>query len=281
MRLLRLADVETSPGDRVFSYSRVTALLTASLAIAGITGLLFRAYSSHWNAGYYFAAVILLFLLFLRRFITARFRPSNWLVRMNDLGMHVQFRSYLNYHLPADDVTVVFISYQEIRFARLIRERARVPDAEGRTATQILRYVELELAGNTDALSKALDAELTERAPNEKRWYGSSSTLYQDHPARMQSPPFLRLRWQVLPRVGKFLDALRPYTTIADSVSITQDFAHLQGLSREEQQKGLRDLDQRGETIAAIYLARQLYGCGTAEARAMVEGLRNASVART
>ena len=281
MRLLRLAEVETSSSDRVFSYSRATALLTASVAIAGIAELVLRTYSTRWNPGYYIAAVILLFLLLLRRFITARFRPSNWLVRMNDVGMYVQFRSYLNYHLPADDLTVVFISYPEIRSARLIRERAQVPDTQGKTATQVLRYVELELAGNTDALSKALDAELGERAPNEKRWYGSSSTLYQDHPARMESPPFLRLRWQVRPGVHRFLDALRLYTTIADPVSITQDFAHLQGLSREEQQKRLRELDHRGETIAAIYLARQLYRCGTAEARAMVEGLRNESGART
>jgi hypothetical protein len=281
MRLLRLADVETSSSDRVFSYSRVTVLLTACVAIAGIAALVLRAYSTPWNPGYYFAAVILLSLLLLRRFITARFRPSNWLVRMNDLGMYVQFRSYLNYHLPADDVTVVFISYPEIRSARLIRERAQVPDAQGKTATQIVRYVELELAGNTDALSKALDAELVERAPNEKSWYGSSSTLYQDHPARMESPPFLRLRWQVLPGAHRFLEGLRLYTTIADPVSITQDFAHLQDLSREEQQKRLHELDQRGQTITAIYLARQLYRCGTAEARAMVEGLRNESAART
>src|SRR5262249_30154951 len=140
MRLLRLAEVETSFSDRVFSYSRATALLTASVAIAGIAELVLRTYSTRWNPAYYIAAVILLFLLLLSRFITARFRPSNWLVRMNDAGMYVQFRSYLNYHLPADDVTVVFISYPEIRSARLIHERAKVSDAQGKTATQVLRY---------------------------------------------------------------------------------------------------------------------------------------------
>jgi len=281
MRLLRLVDVETSSSDRVFVHSRAIALLIASIVIAGIAGFLYHAYSTHWSPGYYFATVILLSLLLFHRFISARFRPSNWLVRLNDLGMYVQFRSYLNYHLPTDDVTVVFISYQEIRSARLIRERAQVPDAEGKAATQILRYVELELAGNLDALSKALGTELTERAPNEKRWYGSSSTLYQDHPARLESPPFLRLRWQVLPGAHRFLDDLRSYTTIADPVSITQDFAHLELLNHEEQQKRLHELDQRGETIVAIYLARQLYRCGMEEARAMVEGLRHESVAKT
>jgi ribosomal protein L7/L12 len=59
---------------------------------------------------------------------------------------------------------------------------------------------------------------------------------------------------------------------------VSQDFAHLQGLSREEQQKQLRELAQRGETVAAIYMARKLYGCGLEEARSMVEELRNQPV---
>lgn len=199
---------------------------------------------------------------------------------MNDLGIFVQFRSYLNYHLPADDLTVVFIGYQEIRSARLIHERVQVPDTQGRNSTQFRRYVELELAGNLDALSRALDAELGEKAPTEKRWYGSSSTLYQEHPVHMEPPPFLRLRWQVFPGTHRFLDALRPYTTIADEVWIKQDYANLQGISREEQQKRLRELDQRGDTITAIYMARRLYGCGLQEAQQMVEELRDKSFAQ-
>jgi ribosomal protein L7/L12 len=71
---------------------------------------------------------------------------------------------------------------------------------------------------------------------------------------------------------------MRPWTTVADPVSISQDFAHLQGLSREEQQKQLRELAQRGETIAAIYTARKLYRCSLEEARAMVEGSRTQPV---
>jgi|SRR5579864_999697 len=131
MRLLRFAEVEASSRDCVFHYSRVTASIVACLVLGACAGLFYQSYSAHWKFGYYFAAVILLFVFLMRRFITARFRPSNWLVRMNDLGIFVQFRSYLNYHLPADDLTVVFIGYQEIRSARLIHERVQVPDTQG------------------------------------------------------------------------------------------------------------------------------------------------------
>jgi len=275
MRLLRLNDVEKSPTDRVFSYSRTRAVLTVVIVLAIAAWAAVHAFTAGWKPGYYIAAVVILFVELMRRFVGARFRPSNWLVRMNDSGMFIQFRSYLNYHLPADHLTVVFVSFGEIRSARLIKERVTVPDPQGggRTETQYMRYIELELAGDVAPLAQALEAEATENAPTEKRWYGTSSTLYQDHPARMQSPPFLQIYWQVVPGTHKFLEAMRPYTTIADPVLLTQDFAHLQSLSREEQQKQLRELAARGQTVAAIYTARQLYKCSLAEAKEMVEGL--------
>src|SRR5579864_5269652 len=276
MRLLRLSDVETSSRDRIFYHSRTQALLVVLIVV--FTAAALHALAARFHQADYLAVTELLLLVLMRKFITARFRPSNWLVRMNDLGLFIQFRSYLNYHLPAADLTVVFFPYQEIRSARLIRERVEVPDAQGHTSTQFLRYIELELGGDTGPLADALQAETGERAPNEKHWYGSSSTLYEDHPVRMASPPFLQLRWQVVPGPRKFLEAIRPWATIADPVSMSQDFAHLQGLSRDDQQKQLRELAQRGETIAAIYTARKLYRCSLAEARAMVEGFQKQPV---
>jgi hypothetical protein len=273
MRLLRLGDVEVGPSDRVFCYSRTRALLIGLAWLTTILVLIVRAFETHWSAGYYIAAVLFLVLLLTRRFITARFRSSNWLVRMNDEGVFVQFRSYLNYHLPPDDLTVILVSCGEIRSARIVRERMKVYSQQGDgTATQTFRYVELELAGDTAPLAKALEIEAREKAPAEKRWYGSSSTLYQDHPVRMKSPPFLQIRWQAVPSAQKFLDLLRPYTKIDEPVSVTQDFVHLQSLARDEQQRRLRELAARGETIAAIYTARRLYGCGLAEAKEMLEG---------
>lgn len=274
MRLLRQSDVEIGANDRVFRYSRIHAVAVALIVLSIAGWAAFHAYTAAWKPGYYIAAVIVLFLEIMRRFVTARFRPSNWLVRINDLGVYVQFRSYLNYHLPAEDLTVVFIPFGEIRSARLIKERVTVPDPQGhnRSETQYLRHIELELAGDVTQLARALDAERTEQAPQEKRWYGTSSTLYNDYPVRMESLPLLRIHWQVVPGTHKFLDALRPYTTIAETVSLAQDFSHLQSLSREDQQKQLRELAARGQTVSAIYTARKLYGCSLVEAKEMVEG---------
>jgi hypothetical protein len=280
MRLLRLQDVEIGLNDRVFRHARLQALIVWLAGFAATTALFFHAYAGKWPPGYIFGSFLLIFMLLTVRMVTARFHPSNWLVRMNETRIYVQYRSYLNYQLPTDDPSVVFVSLGEIASARLVKERFATPDPTkpGGTQTQYLRYVELELSGETASLAKALQAERAERAPMEKRWYGAGSTLYRDYPLTLTAPTFLRIRWDVVPGAHKFLDALRPYTVIADPVSLTQDFTRLKSLSREEQQQQLRELAARGQTITAVYAARELYGCSLGEAKEMVDSLRENKV---
>jgi hypothetical protein len=280
MRLLRLRDVEIGPNDGVFRHARLRALIVWLAGFAAATALFLRAYAGKWPPGYLFGSFLLLFLLFTLRIVTARFHPSNWLVRMNETGIYVQYRSYLNYRLPADDPAVVFLFFGEIASARLVKERVEIPDTTkpGATQTQYLRCVELELSGDPAPLAAALQAELGEQAPPEKRWYGTSSTLYRDYPVTMSAPSRIRIHWDVVPGAQKFLASLRPYTVIADPVSLKQDFTHLKSLGREDQQKQLRELVCRGQTITAIYAARQLYGCTLAEAEQRVDSLRDNKV---
>ncbi len=276
MRLLRLQDVKIGPNDRVFHHARLRALIVWLAGLAATTALFFEAYTAKWTPGYIFGSFLLLFVLFTLRMVTARFHASNWLVRMNEAGIYVQYRSYLNYQLPADDPSVVFLSLGEIASARLVKERVETPDPAkpGGTQTQYLRYIELELSGDTAPLAEALQAELGEQAPSEKRWYGTSSTLYRDYPVTMSAPASVRIHWDIVPGAQKFLDVLLPYTVVADPVSLTPDFTHLKSLNREDQQKQLRELAARGQTITAIYAARKLYGCSLGEAKEMVDSLR-------
>lgn len=275
MRLLRFRDVETGPNDRVFRHARLRALMVWLAGFAATAALFFKAFTQKWSPGYIFGLFLLLFLLLTLRFVTARFHPSNWLVRMNETGIYVQYRSYLNYQLSADDPSVFFLSLGEVASARLVKERVETSDPvkPGVTQTQYLGHIELELSGDPAPLAEALQAERAEQAPPEKRWYGTSSTLYRDYPVRMIAPKFIRIHWDVVPGAHKFLDALRPYTVIDEPVSLTQDFTHLKSLSRDDQQKQLRELAARGEVITATYAARQLYGGSLAEAKQTVNSL--------
>ncbi len=282
MRLLRLQEVENGPRDIVFRHSRIRALIVWLAGFAATAASFFNAYVRKWTPGYFFGPFLLLFVLLTLRMVTARFHPSNWLVRMNEVGIYLQYRSYLNYQLPVDDPSVAFLSFGEIASARLVKERVETPDLAkpGRKQIQYLRYVEMELSGDTAVVADALQAERGEQAPLNKHWYGTSSTLYQDYPVTMTGSTFMRIHWDVVPGAHKFLEALRPYTVIADPVSLTQDFAHLKSLSREEQQKRLRELAIRGQTITAVYTARRLYDCSLGEAKEMVDSLREDVVAR-
>lgn len=281
MRLLHPREVEIGPNDRVFRHSRLRALIVWLAGFAITMTMFFEAYTQRWKVGYIFGAGLSLFLLLTLRLVTARFHPSNWLVRLNQTGIYVQYRSYLNYQLPAEDPSVFFLSFGEIASARLIKERVETPDpARNGTQTQFLRHIELELSGNTAPLADALNAERGEDAPMEKHWYGTSSTLYRDYPVNMTAPTFIRIHWDVVPGAYNFLEALAPYTVIADTVSVHQDFTHLKFLSREEQQKQLRELVVRGQNITAVYAARQLYGGSLGEAKRMVDSLSESKVAQ-
>ena len=59
-------------------------------------------------------------LLIYQKVVTARFRPTNWLVRMTDGGLFIKFRSYSNLGFPDQDLTVAFIPYSDIRSARYV-----------------------------------------------------------------------------------------------------------------------------------------------------------------
>jgi hypothetical protein len=272
MRLMREVEVPTTRRDRVFRASRLYAVLFVLVCLGAAAAMI----AFHWpqrRLAYYISAAILLLLLLMHRFVTARFHPSNWLVRVGDEGLFIHFRSYLNDHLSAEDPTVVFLSHQEIRSARLVRERLHTLDSEGAKTVQTRRLVEFELAIDPAPLAEALAIECARPGAWEKRWYGRSATLYQDYPVLMQSPPFLRITWQVVPRASTFLDCLRSHVEIAPPVTVSEDFVNLQGLTREQQEQRLRDLNQRGHTIDAVYMARRLYGLDLTQASKFVKEL--------
>ena len=74
-------------------------------------------------------------------------------------------------------------------------------------------------------------------------------------------------------RSPKFLEALRPFITISPAVAVSEDLANFGNLSRDEQERRLRELVRRGRTIAAVYMARRLYGYDLAQAQAYVKDL--------
>jgi hypothetical protein len=114
MQFMGLGDVPLDQRDRVFHYSTLRAVTGAMVLIAIALGaLVFGLVKNAWLA-YYAAAVVAICLLIFQRLVTARFRSSNWLIRMTEHGLFVKFRSYLNHHFSDQDPTVVLLPYSEI-----------------------------------------------------------------------------------------------------------------------------------------------------------------------
>lgn len=279
MRLMRLSDVTISERDRVFRYSQERAALFSVVAFGVVVALLWFGWARRSGLAVYLGVVIVLGIFVMRRFILARFRPSNWLARMSDGGVFIQFRSYLNHHFPADDLTVVFIPYAAIQSARRVTERRDVPYRDPdwqravRVAQQTRGLIELELADDPAPLAEALEAEIARKGPAARHWYGSSSTRYNHAPVWLESPSLLRVEWGVAPGADSFLEALRPHTKIEAPVEVTLDYMLLKGLSREEQERSVAALAASGQVISAVYLARRLFAYDLPHARGFVDGL--------
>ena len=277
MQLMRLADAPLDRRDRVFQYSKPRAVAGALL----LSGIAFGVTLFGWLKGlwlaYYVAAVIVIYLLILQKLFTARFRPTNWLVRMTADGLFIKFRSYLNHGFPDEDLTVVFIPYSDIRSAKLIKERQELPDRDqaNRKASTVRtrRFVELELADNMDRLAAALTNESKRVFAKPNQGGAAVSARYQHLPLRLSSPNTVRIEWGVVPAARNLLDALTRHTLVRPASNTAKDFAHLEGLQRKEQEARLLELAESGDMIGAVALARQLYAYDLTTAKEFIDSL--------
>jgi hypothetical protein len=278
MQLLRLTDVPPpNQSDRVFLYSRFRAVLGAALlAASAVAAFLLAWFNGAW-LGYYIASVILILLLIFHNLVTARFRPSNWLLRASDDGLFIKFRSYLNHHFDNRDLTVVFFSYSEIRSAQAIKEIHHIPDRDygshAGTTTKTRRAIEIEIAADSTALSKLLANERDRIVAKSVVGAGKISTRYQHLPVRLIGPKRLRIDWGVVPSTHTLLQALTRHTMVQEGAEVSKDFTELEAISREQQEAHLAELVASGDTMTAVTLARQLYSYDLTAAKQFVEEL--------
>ena len=277
MEVLRSVDVPIDRRGHEFRYSRVRAgagaAILAALAVASIG---FGRMQNSWIA-YYITGLILVALLIFHNLVTARFRPTNWLVRMTDDGLFIKFRSYLNYRFSDQDHTVVLVPYSEISSAKLVKERQAIPDREEgnrrATTTRTRRFIELELAGNSEQLANALASESKRVLAKPTEGGSSVSTRYQHLPAQLAAPNLLRIEWGVVPRAQILLDALTRHTLVQTPAAVSKDFVNLDKLSKAQQEARLLELVESGDMMSAISIARQLYSYDLTAAKQFVEEL--------
>ncbi len=276
MQLMRPAEVPVTDRDRVFSYSYHHALWGTLLLIVGTCLLSYFFWLKDRWLSYLIFATVLFFLLLFRKLITARFQPTNWLVRLTDNGLFIKFRSYLNAHFPDQELTVVFIPHSEILSVRYIVEKQEVPDGDDNnrsTTTKTHKWVELELASESKKLADALTGERAHALDGMN--LGKISSRYHHLPVRLAAPDRLQIEWGVVPNAQTFLDALTRHTLVRPAEKTSKDSVNLEELGRGEQETRLLELAESGDKIAAITMARRLYNYDLTQAKDFIEGLTN------
>ncbi len=273
IRLLKEADLPDTPVAAVFRYSAGTAALIAVLMLSGGAALIGVGRVQGNPLAYYLGGLLLLFLWIYQSVVLARFRPTNWLVRVTDQGLYIKFRSYLNHHFPDGDPAVMYVPFRAVRVTRVVRESQELPDTD-RSGSLMHRHtiVEVELTDDAPELQGALAAERAAAAPKEARWYGSSASKHKHHPVRMPSPRTIALEWQVIPGVSSFLRMMAVHVPV-ESAKVIRDYTHLESLAPKEQESRVLELVEGGQFMDAVRVVRQLYGYGLTEAKNFVEDL--------
>ena len=144
MILYRLKDVPVGPLDIVFRQSTWQKVFAVFFAL-GFACILLPFFRSDPFAFYAVATimgiVVLVFLLILIKTL----RVSNWLVRCNEDGLVINFRSYLNDGFPEDDVVAVGLKFAEIAWVGTVGKRLTMPSARDQGVTTTERTVYLDI----------------------------------------------------------------------------------------------------------------------------------------
>ena len=273
IRLMRESDVPATPDTGTFRYPRWTVVLAAGAMLGGGATLVAIGRTMGNPFAYYIAALLFMLLWIYQTMVLARFRASNWLVRVTEQGVYIKFRSYLNHHLPESDRTVAYIPYRDMRLTRLVRELQDVEDTDGRGTLRRRRtLVEMDLKDPAPELETALATERRAEAPKVERWYGSSSSRYRHHPVRMADGGTLSIEWGAAPAARHFLAMMAVHAPV-DASEILRDYTALGATESDEGEARLLELAENGQVHDAIRLARSLYGYDLTQATTFVEGL--------
>ena len=273
IQLLTESEVPAALDGGTFRYSRLTAAVVAGTVLVGGVALVAVGRMQANPFAYYIAALLFVFLWIYQAMVLARFRATNWLVRVGQHGLYIKFRSYLNHHFPTGDPTVAYIPFRDLRMTKMVREVQEVPDTDGRgTTTRRRMVIEMELEEDAPDLAQALAAERNAPAPKIGRWYGSSAGKYRHYPVLMPSARVIALEWGVVPRAPVFLSIMAMHTPV-EATEIVRDYTALGALAKHEQESRLLELAEKGHMMDAIRLARSLYGYDLSEAKQFVTEL--------
>ena len=275
MKFLREDEVPVLPGDPVFreavvwnflwmlGFLAVAVGLFADLAWPGYLGADIpdlMVYVAGGGAG--------LMAPLAHGMARAGLKRSNWIMRAGVGGLYIKFRSYLNHRFDPGDAVVVWLTQSDVRWIRERVEHQEKPGSErGASSTHRVTWLEIQLRDpDTTELERRVVEESRRMSP---RRFGVSGRS-KHSPLLVKPGGLLRVQ---MPRPRRAIEVLsRSYAAEAAEKTRHKDF---DDLTRDEQEARILAFTEQGDVIAAVKLTKLVYGYGTTEAKAFVEGLRD------
>jgi hypothetical protein len=273
-RLLARADARPDPGD-VLVRPRAGSYLVGGvlfLALAGWLGLLGYEGRMRWWLALLLGVVSLLIAWSSLETWSKTLRRDNWVMAVGSTRVLIRFRSWMNAGLPAADPQAVELPVAHLVSARLTRQKRTRPAIKGRGAShRELTYLDLRTRGLD--LAPLWNALVRERTPPH------AGTRRDHDPVQLPGDDVVRVELvsthaRTRPAAAEVLRLLGRHVPVEDDASeeVIED-AGVPALSLPEHEAAIRALARSGQMMAAIRLARGVYGEGLMQARARVERL--------
>lgn len=196
-------------------------------------------------------------------------KPDNWVVCMPDKYMLIKFRSYMNAHLPKEDLQIAQLEYLEIASFFIGKKTRITPMASGGKLYEFIKYIDLHLKCDTELLKAKLNAERNmKRVSRALQFY-----------VFVTGEKTIRIHWLdtqtvIRPNLKHIAGSL-----VAKGVHQIRDESFLKKGSTVifDEDKDILELYDNGYEVEAVSLARRLYGIGLTEAKLYVNKLSNAN----
>jgi hypothetical protein len=212
------------------------------------------------------AVVAALFVPWILAVALAKFRSTNWLLRLGPDGLWINLRCWQNHHLP-EAATVLHLRYEEIASAHRHVETWSTPSEPSSDTGTYWNQESLELSlvsGETREIARALADERGRRAG-----------IKGPHQAvTVPAAGVVRLGWR-----GVGNDVVPPLTRVLDELSrrvkvdapTRKNHAFWRQLSEAELDELVAQLVRSGDDIEASRLLIRRRGCSATEAHQLVE----------
>lgn len=271
MNLLSSNQVSIDPEEIIYKNSPFWGFVAFLVVTAFLaTPIVLWAYDKIPVVFIYFSGpfLFIISIVYFKSFLKT-LKPDNWVVCMSDKYMLIKFRSYMNAHLPKEDLQIAQLEYREISSFFIGKKTRITPDASGGKRYEFIKYIDLHLKCNTDILKAQLNAER-----NMKRVSRALQFYVFVTGVRTIRIHWLDIHTIIRPNLKHIAGSL-----VAKGVHQIRDVSFLKKASTVafDEDRDILELYDNGYEVEAVSLARRLYGIGLTEAKLYVNKLSNAN----